>query len=49
MHKINIANIATHILLRIMAFHFNFIPKFRKHLISDEGWINGCSHISQEI
>lgn len=40
MHKINIANIATHILLRIMAFHFNFIPKFRKHLWADEGWIN---------
>jgi len=40
MHKANIANIATHILLRIMAFHFNFIPKFRKHLRSDEGWIN---------
>ena len=40
MDKNNIANIATHLLLQTMAFHFNWFPRFRRYLRSDDGWIN---------
>ena len=40
MSKKNIADIATHLLLKTMAFHFNLFPRFRKYLVSDDGWIN---------
>lgn len=36
----NMADIATHMALQTMAFHFNHLPKFRKYLKSDHGWIN---------
>jgi formate C-acetyltransferase len=34
------ANIATHMALQTMAFHFNYLPNFRKYLRSDDGWID---------
>ena len=40
MNKRNVADIATHLLLQTMAFHFNLFPRFRKYLTSDDGWIN---------
>ncbi|TFG88517.1 MAG: formate acetyltransferase, partial [Candidatus Atribacteria bacterium] len=40
MNKITLADTATHLLLRIMAFHFNLFPEFRKYMRSDDGWIN---------
>ncbi|HPX17428.1 MAG TPA: pyruvate formate lyase family protein [Deltaproteobacteria bacterium] len=36
----NMADIATHMALQTMAFHFNYLPRFRKYLKSDDGWIN---------
>jgi len=36
----DIADIITHMALRTMALHFNYLPKFRKYLRTDDGWIN---------
>jgi len=36
----NMADIATHMALQTMAFHFNYLPRFKKYLKSDDGWIN---------
>ncbi len=36
----NMADVATHMALQTMAFHFNYLPRFRKYLKSDDGWIN---------
>lgn len=36
----NMADVITHIALQTMAFHFNYLPGFRKYLESDDGWIN---------
>ena len=36
----DIADIITHTALRTMALHFNYLPKFRKYLRTDDGWIN---------
>jgi formate C-acetyltransferase len=36
----DMADIITHMALQTMAFHFNYLPKFRKYLRSDDGWIN---------
>ncbi|MGC9324948.1 MAG: pyruvate formate lyase family protein [Desulfomonilia bacterium] len=34
------ADVVTHLVLQIMAFHFNISKRFRKYLRSDDGWIN---------
>ncbi|HPI92241.1 MAG TPA: pyruvate formate lyase family protein [Deltaproteobacteria bacterium] len=48
MNKINAANIATNLVLRIMALHFNLFDKFRKYLRSADGWINFTVGLSTE-
>ncbi len=48
MNTYNAANMATHIVLQIMALHFNHIGKFRKFLRSDDGWIDFTAGLSTE-
>ncbi len=48
MHKQDVANIATHLLLQTMALHFNLFPRFRRYLRSDDGWIDFSLGISTE-
>ncbi len=40
MFKGNMANIATHLALQAMAFSFNYLPKFKEYLCTDDGRFN---------
>lgn len=40
MFKADMANIATHMALKAMAFSFNYLPGFRKYLSTDDGRLN---------
>ena len=40
MAKIDLANQATHLALKTMALLFSHVPGLRRHLRSDDGWIN---------
>jgi formate C-acetyltransferase len=48
MNTYNAANMATHLVLQIMALHFNRFGKFRKYLRSDDGWIDFTAGLSTE-
>jgi pyruvate formate-lyase/glycerol dehydratase family glycyl radical enzyme len=48
MLKKDLANVATHMALRTMAFLFNHVPEYKKHLRSDDGWINFSLRLKTE-